>query len=674
MCVGFPPMGVARPQQEEPQPKTITVAAGEQYASSHAGQDWLLGFGYRDLWAEPIEVEVLDLGETGGGLSPVMRVGGLQTLGLALRGEDERAYTFRSVDKEGLLALPDGFKDTGLDVIIQDQVSSSLPAAELIAAGLAGAIGVLHAEAKLVVMPDDPRLGEYRETFSGVLGTFYEFPTAGSFGSSELFGDDDFLERLRAGTDVADSRAFLRARLLDLLIGDWDRHYGQWRWARLPGEPRLQPIPEDRDQAFSQYDGLAMTIARAGGGQMTVFEAEYPAIRRLGFNGSDFDRIVLTDIERSEWVRIAEDVQQRLDDDAIHAAVSRLPPPYYALRGEELEETLRARRDRLVEYAELYYEFLAREVNVHGTASDERTVVERYGDGAIEVSTYFTDEETPRYRRRFDPGETRSVRIYLGAGDDRVSVEGADNRDILVRIIGGPGSNVIEGPGRQSVKYYEDPDGDGYITDLTAEGAKGAFSPVLEANWEIQVPGAPYRDWGAAWQPIFVGRWHPDLGLAVGGGMDLKQFGFGKVPWAARHRLSGGYAIGSNNALLQYEGDFRRAGGGPHFETDLHASGMEQLRYYGLGNETSRDGKDVFSRLGSGSTVPVAFLPGEICETPYSGSARWCGSSTHAAPTMTRCWPWNHPTGSTSSASSASKATSPTTRGATCRRSVAGST
>ena len=168
MCAFLLPAGLARAVQEEGEPKTVRVAAGEQYATSHAGQDWLLGFGYRDLWAATIEVELLELGETAGGLSPVMRVGGLQTLGLALSGEDGRAYTFRSVDKEGLLALPDGFKDSGLTLIIQDQVSSSLPAADLIAAGLAGAIGVLHADAKLVVMPDDPRLGEFRESFAGV--------------------------------------------------------------------------------------------------------------------------------------------------------------------------------------------------------------------------------------------------------------------------------------------------------------------------------------------------------------------------------------------------------------------------------------------------------------------------------------------------------------------------
>jgi len=246
--------------------ETVTVTAGERYATSHAGQNWLLGFGYRDLWAEPIEVRVLDLEATAGGLSPVMRIGGLQTLGLALAGEDGRAYTFRSVDKEGLLVLPDGFKDTGLEYIIRDQVSSAFPAADLIAFGFADTLGVLHADVELVVMPDDPSLGEHRETFAGVLGTFYEFPTSGSFGSIEIYDDDDFIERTRAGEDYPDSRAFLRARLLDILIGDWDRHYGQWRWARIPNEALLTPIPEDRDQAFSRYDGLAMTIARAGGG------------------------------------------------------------------------------------------------------------------------------------------------------------------------------------------------------------------------------------------------------------------------------------------------------------------------------------------------------------------------------------------------------------------------
>ena len=82
--------------------------------------DWLLGSGYRDLWAEPIEAEVLDLGSTAGGLTPVMTVGGLQTLGLALAGEDGRSYTFRSVDKGSPLVLPEGFRGSGVELFTQD--------------------------------------------------------------------------------------------------------------------------------------------------------------------------------------------------------------------------------------------------------------------------------------------------------------------------------------------------------------------------------------------------------------------------------------------------------------------------------------------------------------------------------------------------------------------------
>ena len=59
---------------------------------------------------------------------------------------------------------------------------------------------------------------------------------------------------------------------------------------------------------------------------MVTFGPEYPSIAQLAFNGSDFDRLVLTDIDRTEWRRIAEETKGRLTDDALHAAVSRLRP------------------------------------------------------------------------------------------------------------------------------------------------------------------------------------------------------------------------------------------------------------------------------------------------------------------------------------------------------------
>ena len=67
-----------------------------------------------------------------------------------------------------------------------------------------------------------------------------------------------------------DQKWTLRSRMFDLLIHDWDRHDDQWRWARfdLAGESEkdkhriYRPIPRDRDQAFSKYDGAFIGFAR----------------------------------------------------------------------------------------------------------------------------------------------------------------------------------------------------------------------------------------------------------------------------------------------------------------------------------------------------------------------------------------------------------------------------
>ncbi len=59
---------------------------------------------YRDLWATPVTVEVLDLDSFGGGLSPLKRGGFGQSINLHFRGADGRRCVFRSLYKELRLA------------------------------------------------------------------------------------------------------------------------------------------------------------------------------------------------------------------------------------------------------------------------------------------------------------------------------------------------------------------------------------------------------------------------------------------------------------------------------------------------------------------------------------------------------------------------------------------
>ncbi|PYO60481.1 MAG: hypothetical protein DMD70_08495, partial [Gemmatimonadetes bacterium] len=138
-------------------PTRQTVVAGAHYRAG-----WLhrlfLGAHYRELWATPLEVEVLDLSRFAGGLTPTGCGGRRQTKVLRLLGKDGRQYVFRSVDKDPTLALPPELRATFARDVVQDQISSAHPGAPLVVAPLLDAAGVLHAEPRIALLPDDPRL------------------------------------------------------------------------------------------------------------------------------------------------------------------------------------------------------------------------------------------------------------------------------------------------------------------------------------------------------------------------------------------------------------------------------------------------------------------------------------------------------------------------------------
>jgi hypothetical protein len=144
------------------------VSAGSLYR-------WLAGGAYRDLWATPIRVPVLDWETYFGGLHPTKEGGGMQTKSLRLETADGTEYVFRLSDK-GATGAPEGFQHTPVGRFYQDQVSAEHPAAAEISAPILEATGVLHPTAVLVVMPDDSTLGKFRADFAGRLGMIEEYP------------------------------------------------------------------------------------------------------------------------------------------------------------------------------------------------------------------------------------------------------------------------------------------------------------------------------------------------------------------------------------------------------------------------------------------------------------------------------------------------------------------
>jgi hypothetical protein len=293
-----------------PTEAAVSVVPGAGYDASRVFTA-MMGRGYRRLWTTPIRVPVADLASLGGGgLTPFRLGGGTTTQTLHLRGNDGRRYVLRSVNKSPQ-ALAEEFQGTPVEAIVQDQMSSFHPSGALVVAGLLEAVGVLHPEPRLVVIPDDPRLGEFRSQFAGMLALFEERPDdlpegrAGFAGSRRIRQTDDLFDALEDDPrNRVDLRELLKSRLVDLLVGDRDRSVNNYLWARFPdldGGYVWRPIPRDRDQAFVQFDGFLKGIARFYEPRLVRFSSDYPNIKALTRNAWDIDRNLLVGLDRATW-------------------------------------------------------------------------------------------------------------------------------------------------------------------------------------------------------------------------------------------------------------------------------------------------------------------------------------------------------------------------------------
>lgn len=446
-------------------------------------------------------------------------------------------------------------------------------------------------------MPDDALLGEFQEAFAGAIGTIEEYPQEGSkllencYAASQVIGHKEMWEKLMAGPENrVDSRAFLRARFLDFLIGDWDRHRRQWRWVKIHDKENWQPNPEDRDQVFVSYEGLLLSLVRRFNPHLVTFKDSFPKMEGLTWNGRSVDRWILTGLDRSAFVTIAKDVKSRVTDDLIEEALQFMPKEYYKLSGAELSQKLKIRREKLIEAAEDFYDHLVGEVDIHCTDKDEIAAIHHRDDGKLDVRIFLMTknqkENAPYFHRVFLPDETKEIRIYLYGGNDRTESLGHKISKIKVRVIGGEGSDTVDDSNGGGTLFY---DSSGNNRVLKGPGTKkderSYIRPIVLPN----TPWVPPREWGRRTIPLLWPGYSSDFGLLIGGSIWSQGYGFRKYPNADNHTIRAGFTTGAKSFKLEYEGKFRRINSTLYSSLTASFSGIEILNYYGFGNETPSD-------------------------------------------------------------------------------------
>ncbi len=578
--------------------KDTIITANTNYDKASSVKRLFLGEHYRKEWAAPVALKILNLDSVAGGLTAVKAGGGHQTKSLRLKGADGKEYVLRSVNKDPSKAMPPEFVGTFAQDVLQDQISSSNPYAPVAVAALAEAAGIFHTTPEIVFVPASPRLDTFFNDFANTVCLFEERPSGNeednaAFGySKSVINSEKLMEKLLTdNSQHVDERSFLKARLFDMWIGDWDRHQDQWVWAAFKegSETIYKPIPRDRDQAFAKMDGIIPSMASKPWAIRSIKNFGYKIhdVPGLIMNAAFLDHNFLIELSLNDWLSVTKELQQNLTDEKIEEAVKLLPSNIYEISGKEIIAKLKKRRNDLMKYAKDYYYFLSREVNVVGTMQNDFFEVTRINNDSTKVAIYKVDkDEQPSeiiYQRVFLQSETKEIRLYGLGGNDKFNITGKTDKSILIRVIGGERKDSVIDESRvngwsNKTKVY---DKDTNTFTSGTELKRHISQDTLKNNYTK----ALFKyDW---FSPKLAPGYNPDDGVYLGGGIIFKKQQFGKTPYGYMQSFWGNYAFATGAYNFWYEGIFKETIGkwDLHFNAQINAPDYV-LNYYGEGNET----------------------------------------------------------------------------------------
>lgn len=437
-------------------PDSVETIVSDRYKAQSFLRHILMGKNYRTVWRQPVTLPVFRLSQSG--LKIEELGGGMQTKSLKLEDAEGREWALRTLDKDVGGALSGFLEGTLAEKVAQDQVSAAMPYSPVIIGPLAKSAGVRAANPKIYFVAEDPALGEYNAIFAGTV-CMLENRDAGF---EDTDNTEDMLGKImKTNSHVVDQRALLRARLLDMIIADWDRHFDNWRWGEHDsgGLTYYQAIPRDRDWAFYFSNGLVPKFARLAALRFMInFSKNLKYIHSVNYKGRRLDEIFLHGLDAATWRETIRQVQRDLDDNAIENAVRNLPPPIFNLIGPSFIQKIKGRRDDLEDQAMKYYRSLAKTVQIEGSGDGEWFAFTPAANGfRLQIFQLGANGEkgAKLYDRTFVRSETYQVTLNGLGGNDRFTVDDGIRTAIRLYLNGGEGNDNYELGGSVRTKVFD---------------------------------------------------------------------------------------------------------------------------------------------------------------------------------------------------------------------------
>jgi len=570
------------------------------------------GARYQEAFSKPVTASVAKLDTLYGGLTVLREGGQKEYRSLRLKDKKGNEYRMRALGKNSLkisqkiVVENPGDEPKGPDEKSEipspssfdaDFYTASHPYVGLAIPKLAQAVDIFYTNSQLFYVPKQKQLGNYNDSFGDELYLISLDPTEQSEKeklfeyADDIETTDDILIKIRKGGDIAvDEESYIKSRLFDMLIGDWDRESDHWRWAEYYnryGKNVYVPIPRNRDDAFSSFDGNIFNIATSlfsGNRQTHVYDEDLIDLEWFNEEGIILDRAILERSGRTQWIYAAKMIQESLTNEIIEEAFNEIPGEVQDVELQKLKEKLIARRGNLQDIADRYYNILANLQTITGTDSSDYFEITRLPNGETNVKTYkyFEGKKLDTISdRTYNHKDTREIWIYGLGGIDKFEVNGKDSDLIYVRVIGGQDEDVFNINEGRRVKFY-DYESKPTIVEKNNEGSL-IFSDIYDLNtYDYRRQININKRFGPA-----IG-YNPDDGFRVGLQFIYTVNSFKRNPFSKRHTITGGYYLDTSSFDLDYSGEFANSIGDLNLSIGARVTSPNYtVNYFGYGNETT---------------------------------------------------------------------------------------
>ncbi|MES2239915.1 MAG: metallophosphoesterase [Bacteroidota bacterium] len=566
--------------------------------------NFILGQHYRKYYSQLIDVPVASLDNLYGGVTPMRAGGGHQSKSLRLVNADGKEYVMRALKKSASRFLQsvafkdqyveNEFENTYAENFLYDFYTSSHPYTPLAVGSLADKIGVFHSNPKLFYIPKQKKLGEFNTDFGDELYLVEERPSDSqkellSFGKSEaIIGTDELLENLHKDEKyTVDENEYIKARLFDMLLGDWDRHYDQWRWAEYKVGNKIiyKPIPRDRDQAFSKYDGALLSILMniPALRHMQSFKKDIDNVKWFNREAYALDLAFLKNATEKDWIAQAQFIQENLSDESIDRAFDNLPKEVQDETIASIKQKLKLRKAQLTNYASQYNRVLQKTVLIVGTNKKDQFTINPISKNKVEITVYRIKKEGKElvYSKTFDSHSTKNIWIYGLDDEDIFDLQGTQKSAIRIKLIGGQNHDnytISKGKNIEIIDFKSKKNS--FETDSRT---KKLLTDDYETNlYNYQKP--KYN----AFSGLPTIGFNPDDGVKLGILANYTVNHFKQNPYTLKHIFKANYYFATDGFELGYHLDVPRLIGKWNFGFDTEFTSPNfAINYFGYGNNTA---------------------------------------------------------------------------------------